>query len=323
MFGSIGRSWNLYKVCWRVLLHDKELLLFPLISGISLAITLAVIFGSGLVTRVADSVDDQFQMVPADYVVLGVFYFVNYFLIIYFNAAIIGAARIRLRGGDPTLRDGFRAANQNLWGIVGWAAISAVVSLIFYALDKFARRQLHERGGGMAIIMIMIVSSIARMGWSFITYLVIPVLVTEKVGPIRAIKRSASLLRATWGEQVISRFGFDLMVMVLGIPIVLVALAIGVVVPAPIGVIVAIAFAVVGIGLLILVTAALRAIYIAVLYEYATSGTIPELFPSELVKDSWGPRGSTGGGRSGGLFDDNPEERREWAESEKRRLTRR
>ncbi|MEE9248580.1 MAG: hypothetical protein V3U79_07795 [Dehalococcoidia bacterium] len=83
------------------------------------------------------------------------------------------------------------------------------------------------------------------------------------------------------------------MVMVMGFPIVLVALAIGIVIPAPIGVIVAIAFAVVGIGLLILVTAALRAIYISALYEYATSGTIPELFPGELVKDDWAPRVTT------------------------------
>ncbi|MFQ5934436.1 MAG: DUF6159 family protein, partial [Dehalococcoidia bacterium] len=174
MFATIGRSWELYKVCWRVLRHDKELLLFPLISGIALVITMAVIFGSGLVTRVADSVDEQFEMVPADYVILGVFYFLNYFIIIYFNAAIIGAARIRLQGGDPTLKDGFRAANRNLSGIVGWAAISAVVSLIFYALDKFARTQASGRGGGIAIIALMMVSWVAKAAWSIITYLVIP-----------------------------------------------------------------------------------------------------------------------------------------------------
>ncbi len=293
MFATIGRSWALYKVCWGVLRHDKELLLFPLISGISLIITLAVLFGSGLVTRVADSVDENFQMIPADYVILGVFYFVNYFIIIYFNAAIIGAARIRLQGGDPTLKDGFRAANRNLVGIMGWAAISAVVSLIFYALDKFARGQAAGRGGGGAMIMLMIVSMIARAAWSIITYLVIPVLVVEGVGPIEAIKRSASLLRRTWGEQLVSNFGFDLMVMILGLPIVLFAVVVGVIIPAPAGVIIAVAIGVVGIGLLILVTTALRAIYIAALYEYAVTGSIPQLFPQEVVKDSWRSRASS------------------------------
>jgi hypothetical protein len=285
MFATIGRSWQLYKVCWRVLLHDKELLLFPLFSGISLILTIAVIFGSGLVGRLGDSVDEELAMTNADYVILGVFYFINYFIIIYFNAAIIGAARIRLQGGDPTLRDGFRAANSNLSGIIGWAAISAVVSLVFYAIDKFGRRQ-----SGASGIIFMLLSTLLRVAWSVITYLVIPVLVAEKVGPIEAIKRSAALLKKTWGEQLVSNFGFDLMVIILAIPIVLVALAIAFIIPAPAGIIIAVAIAVVGLGLLMLVTAALRAIYIAALYEYATTGDLPQIFPRQLVADSWRPQ---------------------------------
>ena len=293
MFATIGRSWGLYKVCWRVLLHDKELLLFPLFSGISLVLTLAVIFGTGLVGRLGNSVEDELAMTNADYVILGIFYFINYFIIIYFNAAIIGAARIRLQGGDPTLRDGFRSANSNLSGIIGWAAISAVVSLLFYAMDKFGRRQFSEGGFSASAIVFMLLSTLLRVAWSVITYLVIPVLVVEKVGPIEAIKRSASLLKKTWGEQLVSNFGFDLMVIILAIPIVLVAVAIGIIIPAPVGVIIAVAIGVVGLGLLMLVTAALRAIYIAALYEYATSGSVPEVFPREVVADSWKPRYST------------------------------
>ena len=287
MFATIGRSWQLYKVCWKVLLHDKELLVFPLISTIALILTIAVIFGSGMVFRAAASVEGGLvDLSPADFVIMGVFYFVNYFIIIYFNAALIGAARIRLRGGDPTIRDGFRAANSNLMGIIGWAFISAVVSLIFYALEKAASNR-----GGFGGIALMITTWLLRGAWSIFTYLVIPVLVIEGVGPIEAIKRSAALLRKTWGEQLVSRFGFDLMVMIVGLPIVLVAVAIGIVIPQPAGLIIAVAFGVVALGALILVTAALKAIYVAALYEYATDGVLPDFFPREVVSDSWTPKG--------------------------------
>ena len=205
---------------------------------------MAVVFGSGMVFRAADSVSSGTDEAGtalglADFILMGVFYFVNYFIIIYFNAALIGAARIRLRGGDPNVWDGFRIANSNLRGIIGWAFISAIVSLIFYALE--------------------ITTWLLRGAWSVFTYLVIPILVVEGVGPVEAIKRSASLLRRTWGEQLVSRFGFDLMVIIVGLPIVLVAVAIGIVVPQPAGLIIAVGFGVVAIGALILVTSALKA----------------------------------------------------------------
>ncbi len=296
MFDTLKRSWTLYTVCWKVLRHDKELLLFPIISGISLVITLAVVFGSGLVDRLARSLEDQARLAGTDYLIMFLFYFINYFIIIYFNAALIGAARIRLQGGDPTLRDGFRTANANLLGITGWAAISAVVSLLFYALDKAARMRIGEqrgRGGSGAVIALMVLavlSQIAQIAWSVITYLVIPVLVVEKVGPIQAIKRSAWLVKKTWGEQLVSRFGFDLMVILFSIPIVLLCVILAAVIPAPAGIFTAVAVGIVAMGLLILVTAALRAIYVAALYQYAATGTVPQVFPREMVVNRWEPK---------------------------------
>jgi hypothetical protein len=139
----------------------------------------------------------------------------------------------------------------------------------------------------------MVLSSIAQVAWSVITYLVIPVLVVEGVGPIEAIKRSASMVRRTWGEQLVSRFGFDIMVLIFTILIVIVAVVLALVVPAPVGVILAIAFGVIAMGALLLITAAMRAIYIAALYEYASSGSVPQLFPREVVTQSWQPRTAT------------------------------
>src|SRR5260370_231847 len=44
-------------------------------------------------------------------------------------------------------------------------------------------------------------------GWSVVTYFVVAVLIVEKVGPIRAVSRSARILKETWGEALGGRIG--------------------------------------------------------------------------------------------------------------------
>lgn len=42
---------------------------------------------------------------------------------------------------------------------------------------------------------------IADAVWGVATCFVLPVVVTEGLGPIKAVKRSSSILRRTWGES--------------------------------------------------------------------------------------------------------------------------
>src|SRR2546427_652352 len=111
-----------------------------------------------------------------------------FFVSIYFTAAVMGAAMLRLNGGDPTISDGLRVARENWKRIAGWALVSATVGLILRALA--------ERFGFIG----RIVAGFAGAAWGIVTYLVVPVLIFEKIGPWAAVKRSGSLLRKTWGE---------------------------------------------------------------------------------------------------------------------------
>src|SRR5205807_1335691 len=70
------------------------------------------------------------------YVGLAIVYYVTFFVSIYFNAAVMGAAMIRLNGGDPTISDGLKVANQNLKRIAGWALVSATVGLVLRAIAE-------------------------------------------------------------------------------------------------------------------------------------------------------------------------------------------
>ena len=52
-------------------------------------------------------------------------------------------------------------------------------------------RMISERSGNLG----RIVTSLVGLAWNLATYLVVPVLVIEGVGPVEAIKRSAGLLK--------------------------------------------------------------------------------------------------------------------------------
>ncbi|MEP7084093.1 MAG: DUF6159 family protein, partial [Betaproteobacteria bacterium] len=180
--GRLSRSWSLVKASWTVLRQDKELLVFPLISSLAMLAVVACfalpLVGSGAFDGLARG--DESTLLH--YGIAFVFYVVQYFVIFYFNAALVGAAMIRLDGGDPTVGDGLRIASSKLGAIFGYALIAATVGLVL--------RVLQERVGFLGKIVIGLLGT----GWTVATYLVVPVLVTRDVGPVEAVKESATLL---------------------------------------------------------------------------------------------------------------------------------
>lgn len=219
MFDKIKNSWNLMKASAAVLQADKELLIFPILSSIGVLILTAIfVFPMIAVGFFEDMLAENSQYVT--YIVLFLFYVVQYTVIIFANSALVGAAMIRLKGGDPTVGDGFRIAFQHIGNILGYALLSATVGLIL--------RMISERSGNLGRFVI----SLVGLAWNLATYLVVPVLVIEGVGPVEAIKRSAGLLKKTWGEQIVGNFSIGLifvlvtvLVILLGIPFFILAIS--------------------------------------------------------------------------------------------------
>jgi hypothetical protein len=208
------------------------------------------------------------------------FYLVQYTVIFFANTALVGAALIRLRGGDPTVSDGFRIAASRMGPILGDALIAATVGMI---LRAFSQR---SRGLGRVIV------SLVGFAWNVATYLVVPVLAVENIGPIDAIKRSTQLLKRTWGEQIAGHLG-------LGAVFVLVYLA-EIVVLIPV-IFLAIQFQsaglLIGVGVVFvlflmltgLIQSTLEGIYAAAVYQYATSGQVGSFFDEQLVRGAFQP----------------------------------
>ena len=268
----LRRSWQLVKSSWGVLRADKELLLYPVASGITLFIAMVPVglvwMGSGGFDRL-----DGDGVGLLDLVFLYVFYFVISTVGVFFNSALIAAANIRLDGGDPTLADGFRIAVSHLPAIVGWAAIAATVGLLLQVL--------RERGGAVGAV----VSLIGNMAWGLVTFLVVPILVVEGVGPVEAIKRSAGLLRKTWGEQIVGNFSIGLVTGLLFIAVMLGGGAISFLLLSVSDVVGVLAFVVLILVLVIvgLIGSTLSGILNIALYRYASGKDADAFFPQETL----------------------------------------
>jgi hypothetical protein len=267
MFERISNGWELAKSSYRCLMLDKEMLVFPLLSGLA---CLAVLASFGLPLMGSDYVrtiqeDGQAPDDPLAYVILFLFYFCNYFVIVFFNAGLIACAIIRFNGGDPTVGDGFRAAAARLPQIFAWALVSATVGVILKAIESRS-----SRAGRMA-------AGLLGMAWGAGTYFVVPVLVVEKVGPLTAVKRSLSILRRTWGEALVSNFGIGLFVFLM-VLVCLIPAVVGLLAGSVFTVVVGIGITVVLLILVSLVSSALNGIVLGALYLYAAEDRVPPQF---------------------------------------------
>ena len=278
-------SIDLAKASFRVLRDDKQLAVLPLLSGIAtLLVALTFLLP---ITIVAHDGAGQYNWKPLDWILGAVGYFVLTYVVVFFNAALVWAADRRLAGEHVTIGEALHAARARLHVLLPWVVVSASVSLVLRAVE--------QRGGVLG----RIVGSIAGVAWSVVTFLVLPILVIEGIGPIAAVKRSGQLFKQTWGENIMTNAGIGLvmgLVMIAGaIPLALL-LAVG----GPV--------AIVGGGLLFvwivavsLVSATLTGIFQVALYRFATGAEVPG-FDGTQLNNAFRRRntGGFGGGFIGG-----------------------
>ncbi|MEM7349274.1 MAG: DUF6159 family protein [Acidobacteriota bacterium] len=280
MFQKLSNSWQLIQASARVLRADKELIVFPLISSLALILVSASFFVPTLVLGDGFALSESSELMA--YVVIFLFYVVQYTVIFFFNSALVGAAMIRLDGGDPTVGDGFRIAFSRLGSILGYAVIAATVGMLL--------RTASERSGALGRFVIGLIG----MAWNLATFMVVPVLVTRNVSPLQAIKESAAVLKKTWGEQVVGNagigFAFFLAYLglgLVGIPLIIFAGTAGP--PAMAGAVIAclvLAFLLLG-----LINATLSGIYSAALYRFATTGESGG-FDGAILRNAFAPKTS-------------------------------
>jgi hypothetical protein len=277
-----GRSWLLIKASWSVLRSDSELLILPFLSGLATLVVAAAFVGAAALSGTFASLQqEQGSLNVSFYAGLFVFYVVQYFIIIFFNTALVGAAIERLEGGDPTVGSALALARSRIGPILGYAVISATVGVLL--------RMLAERLGFLG----RIIEAGVGLAWTVTTFLVVPVLAAEGVGPVDAINKSAALLKKTWGENLIGNAGISLVLTLVAATVALVGFGGGFALYDEGYRAVAIPLFAAGVVLLlmvILVGSALTSVYAAAVYRYAT-GQPSQGFDNELIASTFKHKG--------------------------------
>lgn len=282
---AFSRSWMITKLSFSVINKDRELIGFAFLAFIfSTLFSVAMVFPSIVPTVLEKGMSTE-TLEVYQYALIFLTYFGLAFIATFFNVCVVYTTKTRFEGGNATFSESLRFAFSKLKLIFQWSLISATVGLLLRLLQNAASRL---GRGGQLIANILI--SLVGFAWSVVTIFVVPVLVYEGLGPIDAIKKSAKVIKETWGESLIRSIGMGLVQIFVFFLLALVTIGLTYVL--------AKAFALaglligIGVGLLLFLLAGLifavaTMVFNTALYVYANSKIIAEGFDEEVVKGAF------------------------------------
>jgi hypothetical protein len=276
----IKRGWALTKKSWGLLNEHRELVRFPLYGAVATTVLAIVFLGPGLYLLDKDSLGGAIPLLVIGVYVLSVVGF-------YFSVGLAAAADMIFRGqADVAVSDGLEVARERFSQICGWAAISTAISVLMGLLEN--------QGG----IFGEIAARLVGLAWSLVTFLAVPVIAIEGTGAVETLKRSASIFRQRWGQQISGNIAIGAAVFLIGVLPAAILILAGVALWSSASFLGAL---LVVIGALILAVAmlisrALSGIFGVALYRYAVDGQAVGGFTSEelesAVKQKKGKRGT-------------------------------
>ena len=271
VFTRLSNGWTIAMNSLQVLKANKQLIVFPILSGFSLLLVSASFFTAVLASAGwhVDTVTDDYSK-ATQYGLLFVFYFLNYFVIVFFNVALMRCTQLYFMGEEVSLQKGLQFSVSRIGAILSWALFAATVGTVL----KIVQENLGKIG--------KIVIGLIGIVWNVATFFVVPVIAFEDKNAIGAFKRSVQLMREKWGESIGASFSFGLMQFIAILLLGALAFLIGSFVHVVAGVIVA----VLGIVLILAIMSAAQSIFISSVYlnitgdptEHVQQQLIDELF---------------------------------------------
>ncbi len=287
MFASLSRSWEFSKMSYKLLGQHKHLLVFPMVSTLAAAVvTLSFIlpmWQTGQLAEWIELLDDE-SVAGGDammYVTAFLFYFCNYFVVIFFNSGLVACVLRIMNGEEAPVSYGMSMAFKRMPQILGWALVSAIVGVVLKVIENS-----NKKAGRF-------ISAIFGAAWTAVTYFVIPVVVVEGVGPVEAFKRSMQTIKSTWGTALAGNFSMGFFAFLVMLPVFLGLFALMWLVGAAQSLAGLIAFGVVAVILFVIaaaITGAADMIFKTYLYAYATGKTVPADLDTARFEDAFRQR---------------------------------
>ncbi len=212
------RSWTLFKSSLNVIVKNKELLIFPIVTSLATIVIFLFFFAPAVLWPTGHSYfsaehwhalsgmyfqpakvrgHDGFGPTPLAGAYLVFLYFVSMFVATFFNVAFYNEILAALSGQSVSLSRGLKFACSRWQAILMWTLFAGLIGLIIKAIERRSN---------------LVGSIIARLlgaAWSIAAVFVIPVIVreTETKNPIAMLKKSVGTVTRTWGEGLIGYIG--------------------------------------------------------------------------------------------------------------------
>lgn len=265
----IKRGWGLTKKSWSLLREHPSLVRFPLYGGVATTLLAIVFLGPGLYLWAEDQPAGAIPII-----VIGVY--VLSFVGFYFSVGLAACADMIFRGQEATVSDGLAVSRTRIAQISGWAAVSAAISLVMGVLEN--------QGGALGTLAARLVG----MAWTLVTFLAVPVIAIEGTGPFETIKRSGTLFRERWGQQITGNIAIGAAIFLLGVLPAAALIAGGILVwssAAFAGAVLVVIGALV-LAIAMLISRALSGIFGVALYRYALEGEVVGGFTKEDMESA-------------------------------------
>jgi hypothetical protein len=320
--GKLESTWKLVRQSFAVLMQEKRLLFFPVVTSI-LTIFILLFFMAPIAFQptghsylqqghweaVAESMlqgelprIDSGEPAPGtaprwagkdlelDTWFLGyltVLYLVSMFLLTFFNTAFFNEIINALNGRQVSIVGGLRFALTKLKPIAMWSLLAGVVGIVIQKLEQY-----FGFFGRWIVGLIGVV-------WSVASVFAVPVLIREEesANPFEVLKKSALLIRRRWGEGLIGYVGIRAagavlalgLIVAFSVLLVVLGLAAGSYLPS---ILVPLLVVVIGTWLIATILVAyfenvLNRVFQCALYVYAAEGVIPGPFDQALLDAAW------------------------------------
>jgi len=267
-FDRLSNGWKIARNSFKVLQANKQLIIFPFLSGISLMLVIGTFF-TGILANAGWDFDRMEEMSSFSiYFTMFLFYIANYFIIVFFNMALVHCTRLYFHGEEVTVGKGLRFSLSRIGAIFSWAIFAAIVGTILKAIQ--------ENSG----ILGKIITGVIGIIWSVATFFVVPIIAYENLGPLKAFKRSSQMMKEKWGESLGANFSLGL-IQLIGMFIVGAVLFI---LGSLIHPIAGIALAILGIFVVMAIISATQTIFISAVYHNITNDPVTH-FSQQMIDD--------------------------------------
>jgi hypothetical protein len=257
-FDRLSNGWHLAMNSFKVLKENKQLVIFPILSGISILFIMGsfVLIFLGLNGWNDELLNESNGI--TNYLYMFLFYLVNYFVVVFFNMALIHCTRLYFRGEEVSINAGLRFSLSRIGVIFSWSVFAAIVGTILRIIQK-------ESG-----IIGKIITGIIGIVWSIATFFVVPVIAYENLGPIAAFKRSSQMMKQKWGESLGATFSFGIIQFIAMLLLMVPAFFLGSMVNPIFGIVLAIG----GALIIAVIISAAQTIFVSAVYHNVTDEPI-------------------------------------------------